>query len=74
MAVFHDWASQWWKTYLIGPLNEDLCHNLSNEISCTLNGDHMQMLRPQKVDVLTYPNRANMTFDTSSPRVRFLDV
>ena len=34
----------------------------------------MQKLRPRKVDVLTYPNGAHMTFDASSPRVRFLDV
>jgi hypothetical protein len=34
----------------------------------------MQKLRPQEVDVLTYPNRAHMTFGASSPRVRFLDV
>jgi hypothetical protein len=34
----------------------------------------MQKLRPQEVDVLTYPNGANMNFGASSPRVRFLDV
>jgi hypothetical protein len=34
----------------------------------------MQKLRPQKVDVLTYPNGAHMTIGASSPRVRFLDV
>jgi hypothetical protein len=28
----------------------------------------------REVDVLTYPNEAHMTFGTSSPRVRFLDV
>jgi hypothetical protein len=33
----------------------------------------MQNLRPREVDVLTYPNRAHMTFGTSSPRVRFLE-
>ena len=27
-----------------------------------------------EVDVLTYPNKAHMTFGASSPRVRFLDV
>ena len=31
----------------------------------------MQKLRPQEVDVLTYPNEAHMTFGASSPRVRF---
>jgi hypothetical protein len=36
--------------------------------------DRMQKLQPQEVDVLTYPNRAHMTFGASSPRVRFLDV
>jgi hypothetical protein len=34
----------------------------------------MQKLRPQEVDVPTYPNGAHMTFGASSPRVRFLDV
>jgi hypothetical protein len=34
----------------------------------------MQKLRPQEVDVLTYPNGAHMTFGGSSPRVRFLYV
>jgi hypothetical protein len=34
----------------------------------------MRKLRPQKVDVLTYPNEAHMTFGASSPRVRVLDV
>jgi hypothetical protein len=34
----------------------------------------MQKLLPREVDVLTYPNRAHMTFGASSPRVRFLDV
>jgi hypothetical protein len=28
----------------------------------------------REVDVLTYPNKAHMTFGTSSPKVRFLDV
>ena len=31
----------------------------------------MQNLRPQEVDVLTYPNRAHMNFDASSPRLGF---
>jgi hypothetical protein len=31
----------------------------------------MQKLGPGEVDVLTYPNRAHMTFGASSPRVRF---
>jgi hypothetical protein len=31
----------------------------------------MQKLRPQEVDVPTYPIRAHMTFGASSPRVRF---
>jgi hypothetical protein len=48
--------------------------DLSNELSCAYNGDRMQKLRPRKVDVLAYPNRAHMTFGASSPRVRFLDV
>jgi hypothetical protein len=39
-----------------------------------LKRDRMQKLRPQEVDVLTYPNGAHMTFGASSPRVRFLDV
>ena len=34
----------------------------------------MKKLRPQKVDVLTYPNGTHTTFGSSSPRVRFLDV
>jgi hypothetical protein len=34
----------------------------------------MQKLRPQEVDVLTYPNGAHMTFGASSLRVTFLDV
>jgi hypothetical protein len=38
-----------------------------------LKRDCMQKLRPQEVDVLTYPNGAHMTFGTSSPRVRFLE-
>jgi hypothetical protein len=29
----------------------------------------MQKLRPQEVDVLTYPNGAHMNFGASSPRV-----
>jgi hypothetical protein len=36
--------------------------------------DRMQKLRPREVDVITYPNGAHVTFDASSPRVRFLDV
>jgi hypothetical protein len=34
----------------------------------------MQKLLPREVNVLTYPNGAHMTFDVSSPRVRFLDI
>jgi hypothetical protein len=34
----------------------------------------MKKVRPQEVDVPTYPNEAHMTFGASSPRVRFLDV
>jgi hypothetical protein len=34
----------------------------------------MKKLRPWEVDVLTYPNGADMTFGASSPNVRFLDV
>jgi hypothetical protein len=38
------------------------------------NGDHMQKLQPQEVNVITYPNGAHMTFGVSSPTVRFLDL
>jgi hypothetical protein len=48
--------------------------DISNEVLSASNGDHMQKLRPREFDVLTYPNRAHVTFGTSSPRVRFLDV
>ena len=48
--------------------------DLSNEVLSASNRDRMQKLRPQEVDVLTYPNGAHMNFGTSSPRVRFLDV
>jgi hypothetical protein len=34
----------------------------------------MQKLQPREVDVLAYPNGANMTFGVSSPRVRSLNV
>jgi hypothetical protein len=34
----------------------------------------MQTLQPREVDVPTYPIGAHMTFDNSSPKVRFLDV
>jgi hypothetical protein len=40
--------------YLI-PLNEYPHQYVSNDLSCTLNEDHMQKLRPREVDVLTYP-------------------
>jgi hypothetical protein len=56
------------------PLNEDPHQYLSNELSCALNRDRIQNLRPWVVDVLTYPNTAHMTFGASSPRVRFLYV
>jgi hypothetical protein len=59
---------------LLIPLNESPHQYLSNELSCALNEDRMQKLRPREVDVLTYPNGAHMTFGASSPRVRFLDV
>jgi hypothetical protein len=48
--------------------------DISNEVLSTSNEDHMQKLRPQEVDVLTYPNGAHMNFGASSPRVRFLGV
>ena len=48
--------------------------DISNDISYASNEDHMQKLRPREVDVLTYLNRAHMTFGTSYLRVRFLDV
>jgi hypothetical protein len=47
---------------------------LYDEVLNAPNGDRMQKLRPQEVDVPTYPNGAHMTFGASSPRVRFLDV
>jgi hypothetical protein len=34
----------------------------------------MKTLRPQEVNVLTYPNEAHMTFGASYPKVRVLDV
>jgi hypothetical protein len=34
----------------------------------------MQKLQAREVNVLTYTNEAHVTFGTSSPRVRFLDV
>jgi hypothetical protein len=59
---------------LLIPINESPHQYLSNKLSCTLNTDRMQKLRPREVNVLTYPNGAHMTFGASSPRVRFLDV
>jgi hypothetical protein len=56
------------------PLNESPHQYLSNELSRAVNGDRMQKLRPQEVNVLTYPNIAHMNFGASSPWVRILDV
>ena len=47
--------------------------DLSNEMLCASNGDHMPKLQPQEVDVLVYPNGAH-NFGASSPTVRFFDV
>jgi hypothetical protein len=47
--------------------------DLSNEVWNGSNGDHMPKLRPQEVDVPTYPNGAH-SLGVSSPRVRSLDV
>jgi len=66
----HPKEIQW---HLLIPLNESLYQYLSNELSCTLNEDRMQKLRPREVDVLTYLNGAHMTFGTPSPRDKFLD-
>jgi hypothetical protein len=48
--------------------------DLSNKLSCAMNEDRMQKLRPREIDVLTYPDGAHMTFGASFARVRFLDV
>jgi len=47
--------------------------DISNEVSCASNEDHMPKLQPWEFDVPIYPNRAH-SFGASSPRVRFLDV
>ena len=47
--------------------------DISNKIWCVSNGDHMPKLRPRKVDVPIYPNKAH-SFGALSPRVRLLDV
>jgi hypothetical protein len=48
--------------------------DLSKRLSHAKNGDRMQKLRTQEVNVLTYPNKAHMTFGASSSRVMFLYV
>jgi hypothetical protein len=47
--------------------------DLSNELSCTPNGDRMQKLRPWEVDVSTTPIGAHKPFGVSSFGVRVLD-
>ena len=47
--------------------------DLSNNVSCASNGDSMLKLCPREVETPIYPSEAH-SFDTSSPRVRFLDV
>jgi hypothetical protein len=47
--------------------------DLSNELSCALNKDHMQKLRPWEVDIPTIPIRARKPFGVSSSGVRVLD-
>ena len=46
---------------------------ISNEVWFTSNRDHMPKLHPLEVETPIYPNGAH-SFDTSSPRVRVLDV
>ena len=47
--------------------------DISNEVWCASNGDHMPKICPREVDVPIYPNQAH-SFGASSPRVRVLDV
>jgi hypothetical protein len=47
--------------------------DISNKVWNASNGYRMPKLRPGKVDVPTYPNRAH-SLGVSSPRVRSLDV
>ena len=47
--------------------------DISNDVSCALNGDSMPKLRPREVETPIYPNGAH-GFGASSPKVRFLDV
>jgi hypothetical protein len=47
--------------------------DLSNGVSSTPNGDHMQKLHPREVDVSTTPIGARKPFGFSSSRVRVLD-
>ena len=47
--------------------------DISNEVWCMSNGDHMPNLRPQEVETPIYPNGAH-SFGASSPGVRVLDV
>ena len=47
--------------------------DVSNELLSASNGDQMPNLHPREVETPIHPNRAH-NFDTSSPRVRCLDV
>ena len=47
--------------------------DISNEVWCTSNGDHMPKLRPREVETPIYPNGAH-SFGASSPKVSFLYV
>jgi hypothetical protein len=48
--------------------------DLSDKVSSTPNRDHMQNLRPRKVDISTTPIGAHKPFGVSSFEVRVLDV
>jgi hypothetical protein len=74
MTLFHYREPQLLPKESLSLFNESPHQYLSNELSCTPNIDRIKKLRPREIDVLTYPNRSHMTFGTSSPRVRFLDV
>jgi hypothetical protein len=47
--------------------------DLSNGVLITPNGDRMQKLRPQEVDISTTPIGARKPFQFSSSKVRVLD-
>ena len=47
--------------------------DISNEVLCAPNRDHMPKLRPREVETPNFPNGAH-SFGASSPRVRVLDV